>query len=124
MSENVMNFVCKELDELDRKAKSGDLSLTDLQYADLLAHYKKDALAVEKMENEDGYSGYYPYTGGSYRMRGSGSRSYSRRRDGRYSGERGYSRSDLADKMRELIDEAPDDHTRQEIQRMIDKLDG
>ena len=42
---------------------------------------------------------------------------------GRYSGERGYSRSDLSDKLRDLMDEAPDDRTRQEIHRMVEKLE-
>lgn len=42
---------------------------------------------------------------------------------GRYSGERGYSRNDLADKMRELMEDAPDEHTKREIQRMVDKLE-
>lgn len=32
-------------------------------------------------------------------------------------------RNDLADKMRELMADAPDDQTRREIQRMVDKLD-
>ena len=49
--------------------------------------------------------------------------SYKRDRMGRYSGERGYSRNDLADKMRDLMRDAPDDRTRQEMQRMIEKLD-
>lgn len=60
------------------------------------------------------------YRGGSYR----GGRSYARRDSrGRYSNERGYSRNDLADKMRELMEDAPDDRTRQEMERMVSKLE-
>ena len=61
------------------------------------------------------------YGRGSYDNGGS----YARKRDsmGRYSRERGYSRNDLADKMRELMADAPDDRTRQEIQRMVEKLE-
>lgn len=65
---------------------------------------------------DDGYSEYYP--GRVYRG------SYARKRDsmGRYSGERGYSRDGLADKLRDLMNEAPDEHTRMEIKRLIDKM--
>ena len=68
--------------------------------------------------------------GGSYTDGGNHGGSYARgrmnaRRDsmGRYSGERGYSRNDLADKMRELMEEAPDDRTRQEIRRLVEKME-
>lgn len=79
------------------------------------------------VEGEEGYSGHYPYMGRAYDD-GMGGRSYrgsyARKRDsmGRYSGERGYSRDGLADKLRELMDEAPDEHTRMEIKRLVDKM--
>jgi len=79
------------------------------------------------MEDDDEYSGYYPMGGYRESYRGSYNRggSYARKRDGmgRYSGERGYSRNNLADKMRELMMDAPDDRTRQEMQRMVEKLE-
>ena len=81
-------------------------------------------------EEEGGYANYSrrgsydegpggSYRGGSYRG------GYSGRRDsmGRYSGEYGYARNDLADRMRELMNSAPDDRTRQEIQRMIERIE-
>ena len=121
--QNLRDILC---DELKEYGKSGDkLSAGSLATIDTLAHALKNLDKV--MDDDDGYSGHYPYYGGSYDMGGSGSYrgSYARRRDsmGRYSGERGYSRSDLSDKLRELMDEAPDDRTRQEIHRMVDKLE-
>lgn len=108
-------------DELKEYGKKGELTAGSLSTVDTLAHALKNLDKV--IEDEDGYSNHYPYYGGSYDMGGRGS--YARRRDrmGRYSGERGYSRSDLSDKLRDLMDEAPDDRTRQEIQRMIDKFE-
>ena len=108
-------------DELKEYGKKGELTAGSLSTVDTLAHALKNLDKV--IEEEDGYSNHYPYYGGSYGMDGHGS--YARRRDrmGRYSGERGYSRSDLSDKLRELMDEAPDDRTRQEIHRMVEKLD-
>lgn len=127
--EMLCDVLSDKLTEKTRKVKNGGMSDGDLDTIDKLTH----ALASVKkimafMEDEEGYSGYYPM-GGSYResYRGSYGRggSYARKRDsmGRYSGERGYSRNALADKMRDLMMDAPDDRTRQEIQRMVEKLE-
>ena len=66
-----------------------------------------------------GESGYYPYMGRSYQ-----------RRDmrGRYSREnRGYSRDDARDSMihelREIMQDAPDDHTKKRFQSFIRELE-
>ena len=96
-------------DELKEYAKKGELSAGSLSTIDTLAHALKN---LDKVMEDDGYSGYYPMR--SYR---------SRDRMGRYSGERGYSRHGLADKMRELMEDAPDDRTREEMRRMVDKLE-
>ena len=125
--EMLCDVLSDKLAEKTRKVRNGGMSDGDLDTIDKLTH----ALASVKkimafMEDEDGYSG---YDGGSYRnsYRGSYMRggSYARKRDsmGRYSGERGYSRNALADKMRDLMMDAPDDRTRQEIQRMVEKLE-
>ena len=134
--ESLCDVLSEKISEKTRKIKNGGMNDGDLETIDKLTH----ALASVKkimafMEDDEEYSGYYPmsYDGGSYRnsYRGSyarnGGGSYARgqRRDsmGRYSGERGYSRNDLADKMRELMHDAPDDRTRQEMQRMVEKLE-
>lgn len=120
--EMLCDVLSEKLAEKTRKIKSGGMSDGDLETIDKLTH----ALASVKkimafMEDEDGYSGLGGYRDsyrGSYR-----GGSYARKRDsmGRYS--RGYSRNDLADKMRELMDDAPDDQTRKEIHRMVEKLE-
>lgn len=43
---------------------------------------------------------------------------------GRYSGEMGYSRhGDVADQIRELMDQAPDEQTRRELERIASKME-
>lgn len=72
---------------------------------------------IEKGDEE--YSGrqgsYYSRTGHVYDGRSFGN-SYRRDSMGRYS------REGLADKLRELMDDSPDEHTRMEIKRLIDKM--
>ena len=126
-----------ETNEKIRKA-GGKLSAGDLEYVDKLTHALKSVKAtIAMMEEEgDGYSGHYPYyMGGSYddggmdgnrSMRG---RSYAQRRDsrGRYSstyGRDGYSRDGgMVEELRELMQDAPDERTRQEFQRFISKIE-
>ena len=123
--ETLCDVLSDKIAEKTRKIKNGGMSDGDLDTVDKLTH----ALASVKkimafMEDEDGYSG--DWMGGPYRnsYRNSYARG-GRRRDsmGRYSGEYGYSRNDLADKMRDLMRSAPDDRTRQEMQRMVEKLE-
>ena len=121
-----------ELADMNEKIKSagGKMSAGDLEAVDKLTHAIKSIKSTVAMMEDEGYSGYYPmgggsYNGGSYRGGSYRGRSYATRRDsrGRYSGERGYSRNDLADKMRDLIEDAPDDRTRQEMERLLSKLE-
>ena len=123
--EMLCDALSEKIADKTRKIRSGGMSDGDLDTIDKLTH---SLASVKKImafvEDEDGYSGNWP--DGSYRDSYRGSYrggSYARKRDsmGRYS--RGYSRNDLADKMRELMMDAPDDRTRQEMQRMIEKLD-
>ena len=120
--ETLCDVLSEQLSDVTRKAKNG-ISSGDLDTIDKLTHSLASVKKIMAfMEDEDGYSGNWP--DGSYRGMYRGSYA-ARKRDrmGRYSGERGYSRSDLADKMRELMMNAPDDRTRQEMQRMVDKLE-
>ena len=100
------------IDELKDYGKK-DLSGSALETIDTLAHATKNLCKIIE-DSEMGNSGYYPY---SYGDRGS----YRRDSMGRYSGN-GYSRHGLADKLRYLMDEAPDDSTRAEFKRLIDKM--
>ena len=117
------DFVCHELEELDEKAKADKVSMTDVQYADMLEHYKKSYLTNEAME-ESGYSnrGYMPYYGG---MSYAGRMNAKRDSMGRYSRNRGYSYAEdieaTKDEMRELAQKMPEDH-RRKIERALDDL--
>lgn len=138
----------EEISEANEKIKKagGKLSAGDVEYIDKLTHSLKSIKAVmAMMDDEDDdemsqrYSGVYrrgrSYRGGSYddgMMDGTG-RSYARgrgsnaRRDsmGRYSSRMdGYSRhGDVVESLREVMEEAPDDRTRMDIQRLIEKME-
>lgn len=142
-------YVCDELKDLEKKADKGNLSLQEVQYADTLAHLKKNLMkADEMMEDEFGeYSmSYYPMTsyaeeggnkgGGYMNMRGGrGGNSYARgrgrnaRRDsmGRYSREDGYSyaeddMNEIISDMRGIMSKLPADKQR-EVRAFIDSME-
>ena len=134
----LMEYVCDEMKELERKAeKDGKLSMAEMQYLDTLAHTKKNLLKADEM-SEEGYSGMmYPRYYGEDRMDGrsyrdgrsyADDRSYARgrRRDsmGRYS-RRGYSMAadDMMDELHELMEKAPDEMTKREFKKFIDKIE-
>ena len=134
----LMEYVCDEMKELERKAeKDGKLSMAEMQYLDTLAHTKKNLLKADEM-SEEGYSGMmYPRYYGDDRMDGrsyrdersyADDRSYARnrRRDsmGRYS-RRGYSMAadDMMDELHELMEKAPDEMTKREFKKFIDKIE-
>lgn len=134
--ENELANVNKKLDKSD-----GVLSGDDISYIDKLTHSIKSLkTTIAMVEAEDGGS----YSDGSYRMYphwnsyndGMDNGSYARgrgrnaRRDsmGRYSrdgyGGNGYSRDqEMISELRELMNDAKDDRTRQEFQRFISKIE-
>lgn len=133
----------RELGEANKKVMQGGgkLSGSDLDYVDKLTHAIKSiktTIAMAEAE-EDGYSGRaYPVYGRSYAdgdMRSyNDGRSYAGRRNvrrdsmGRYSGRysrNGYSMDgdEMVSELRELMQDAPDDRTRQEFQRFIQKIE-
>lgn len=103
----------KLVDELKDYGKR-EISSGSLDMIDKLAHAAKNVCKIID-ESDDGSSGYYPRTGRMYDGR-SFRNSYRRDSMGRYS------RDGLADKLRELMDEAPDEKSRMEIQRLVDKM--
>jgi len=124
----------KELEEYGGNAKFSKEDVETIKYM---------ASAIDHICNiaegeEDGYSGRYPYwMGGAYadgNMGGTSNRSYrgsyargrrNARRDsmGRYSGD-DYSRDGgMVEELRELMQDAPDERTRQEFQRFIQKIE-
>lgn len=130
----LMEYVCDELDELERKVdKGGKLSAAEMQYVDLLSHTKKNLLTADAMTGEDEYSNDgmgRMYSGtdrnGSYNT-GSYARGRSRaRRDsmGRYSN-MGYSRAadDMIAQLEDMMHDAQDERVRQEFQKFIQKIE-
>lgn len=113
-------------EELEKYGKKGDLSTGELDVVDKLAHAVKNLDKIIDAYDGDGYSGAMHYTRDGY-----GGGSYARgrtnaRRDsmGRYSGERGYSRTgDMVDQLRHMMADAPDENTRREIERLVRKME-
>ena len=151
----LIDYICDELEELERKAdKEGKLSMAEIQYGDMLAHFKKNLLKGEEMYGEeemysmDGGSyamgddrggmngrtrmgGRSMRGGNSYRYEGEGSYARGRGRNakrdamGRYSSRGGYSMAgdEMIDELRDLMQDAPDEQTRMEFQRFIQKIE-
>lgn len=144
---DIAEMLCRELEEEGRK---GELTAGSLENIDKLAHALKNVYKIieakEEMQEEYSNQGGGSYRGGSYRggsyARGGGvgSRggsyrggSYARGRGsnasrdsmGRYSSERGYSRDaeDMIAQLEDMERTAPDEMTRQSIQRLISELE-
>ena len=125
----------KELERANEKISRAGGSITgdDLSYIDRLTHAIKSVkTTIAMMEAEDeGESGYYmPMYGRSYGDRSYGMRdgnSYARRRDsmGRYTSRRGGMSYDdgMIEELRDLMDRAPDEATKREFRKLIDRLE-
>ena len=116
----------KLMRELEEYADNGKFSKDDVEAI------KYTASAIDHIcnivEDKEEYSNMYPYAyeGGSYARGGRGNRSYARgrmnaRRDsmGRYS----RAGEDLAEQLRDIMQDAPDEHIRMEIKRLADKVE-
>lgn len=130
---DLKDMLCRELDEITLK---GELTAGSLDTVDKLTHSIKSIETIIAMnEAQDGESGYYPYMGGYRSYDGDsmrGMRSGARKRDamGRYSRDNrrnGYSRDDARDEMiadlRDLMQDAPDEHTKKRFQSFIRELE-
>lgn len=114
--------IYNEIAEANKEIKKagGDLNSGDIEMIDKLTHAMKSLVTTCAMleAEDDGYSGNYPRNGregysGNY---GGYARKYSR--DGR----NGYSRMDWNERLRMMMDEAPDEQTRMDIKRMMDRM--
>lgn len=113
--------LCKELEEYSAK----DLSPQSLEVVDKLCHAIKNLDKIIEKYEEKEYSNAYRMAYNPYGMYNDGSyaRGRNTRRDsmGRYS--TGYSRDDnMIMELTELMDDAPDDRTRMEFQKFINKM--
>ena len=127
---NLKELLCEELSNYGR---SRELSPSSLEMIDTLAHACKNVCKIIESKDMEKYS----MDGGSYDGSYYGnSRAYSR--DGYYydgggmSGRRGRDRmgrfvsrdaSEMARKLREMMEEAPDENTKREIERLASKME-
>ena len=137
------DMLCEELEEYGKKDK---LDVGGLEIVDKLAHTIKNLDKIIESYEDEGYSEAY-YDGGSYEGNmggGSYARRYSRERGGRggsYAMARGDGRgrgrnakrdsmgrysSDgrmMAQELRELMEDAPNEHIKMEMQKLIQKVE-
>lgn len=136
--DKLCRYVDRELEEYENKvANGGKLSRTEIEDGKNLAKFKMALLTNEAMENE-GYSGDWDgiaYEGGRMMSRrnrdgmsGARGRGSNAKRDrmGQYSSEGDYSRAEakeeFMERVYELIDEAPDEHTRKKAERFANEI--
>lgn len=114
----LINYVCDELEDIERKVdKGGKISMQELQYADTLAHLKKNLLKAEEM------SGGYSDRGYSRRMSYADDRNYGDfvRPDGSYA--RGRGAGAKRDAMGRYSSEGSiDEHTKEELRKLIEMM--
>lgn len=123
--------LCEELEEYgDKKLDAGNLAVIDS-----LSHTIKNLdKIIEKYEDEDYSSAYDGMTGGSYERGGNryGSRYAMARGDGRGRGRNArrdsmgrYSNDNrmMVEELRDLMNDAPDERTRMEFNRFIEKME-
>lgn len=110
--DKLCKYLDRELEEYENKVSNGGkLSRTEIEDGKNLAKFKMALLTNEAME-KDGYSNTYPYE----RV------SYGRKRDtmGRYSREE--AKESFMNKVYDLMDEAPDEHTRKKFEHFINEM--
>lgn len=130
LKETIANEITQANKEI--KKSGGDLNTGDIEMIDKLTHSMKSlitACAMLEAEDDGGYSerympGYFRDDGytrrNSYGRNGSGNYGSYAKNEGRYS-RNGYSRMDWNEHLRMMMDEAPDEQTRMDIKRMMDR---
>ena len=122
---DLKEMLCKQLEDYGKK---GEMNAAVLERVDMLAHAVKnlDKIIENYEAEESGYSTGRSMARSYKDMRYDGERSTrGRRRDamGRYSGDEYSRHGDVVGELRELMEDAPDDRTRQEIQRVVSRLE-
>lgn len=122
--EDLRETLCRELNEI---AEKGELSAGDLETVDKLTHTLKN---LDKIMMGEGYSNAGDwYAMGNYGRDGYrddyriGTSYRGRKRDsmGRYS--RADAREDMADKLRHMMDDAPDSRTREALEKALRSME-
>ena len=120
---NLKEMLCRELASY---GKDGGLSLSSLGTIDTLAHACKNVCKIIESNEDESYSrrggsyrdggysrdGYYYDDGGSYRR--------GRDRMGRFTSR---DASEMSRRLREMMNEAPDESVKREIERLADKME-
>lgn len=134
--EELCHTVGNKISEANDKIKmaGGDLTGGDTEFLDRLTHILKSIKTTMAMmdaegdgySRDNGYSGNYNsnYSGRYYPGYSYARGRYARRDSmGRYS--HGYSRGDeeMVEQVRELMEKAPDDQTRRDFQKILDRME-
>lgn len=135
--EEICERLSKELKKANEKLNGREMTAADTAYMDQLLHSLKSVKTVMAMMDAESGDDGSSYDGRSYR--GASGRSGRRTRDsmgrysgdyngmryfGNYSGRRGYSRDgEMISNLRELMEDAPDEQTRSDLQRMISRME-
>lgn len=129
------DILCEYLDEKlkdlsDKVRKGHELTMGEVQFGDMVAHFKKSLLTNDAMEGyDDEYSNdnkaMRSMRGNSYRYDGNSmarGRTGNVRRDsmGRYSSDDAL--DDMVDGLENLMEKAPDEQTRKEFRKLINKV--
>lgn len=122
---NLKEMLCEELANY---GKSGDLSISTLEIIDKLAHATKNIGKVIESYEEQAYSGYDNRSYNNGRSYGNSYNDYDggmstrrgRARNGRFVSRDG---SSMARQLREMAEQAPDEKTRSEIERLAGKVE-
>ena len=126
------------------RANGGDIANDDVKLVDELSHSLKSLVttcAMLEAEENGGYSEHYApmwnpgisyayagqegreYRAGSGNEGGYSRNRYSRENRNSYRNGGGYSRDgDMQDQLRQMMDDAPDEFTRMEIKKLMDKM--
>ena len=143
--------IAHEIAEANKRIRNagGQINTEDLDIIDKLAHSMKSlatTAAMMEAEEEGGYSGAHmpPWPqyrdGGGYARENRGGYGYSRENRNGYSGNGGgysrnnysrenrigygYSRTgDMTEQLRQMMEEAPDEMTRMEIKKLMDRME-
>ena len=129
LKETISNEIAQANKEI--KKSGGDLNTGDIEMIDKLTHTMKSletTCAMLEAEEGDGYSErYIPRYGGRYSGRYDGYIQENRNGSGSYGGysrnDRRYSRGmDWNEHLRRMMDEAPDEATRMDIKKLMDRM--
>lgn len=133
LKETIGNEISQANKEI--KKAGGDLNTGDIEMIDKLTHSMKSLItSCAMLEADEGYSGDYMPMGTYYSRNDEPGRRYSRnysgtygregRNDSRYS-RNGYSRGvNWNEHLRMMMDEAPDEATRMDIKKLMDRMAG